>query len=68
MDRRHVLRVSSKRGMDTSTTRSAGEECPRAFGVTDGGGKSDAARIHARHAREAFDEAEGLPAAIAAQQ
>ena len=36
--------------------------------VADGGRKTDATGVDARHAREPLDEAERLPAAVAAQK
>ena len=45
-----------------------GEERARPLGVADRGGEADAPRVHAREAREPLDQAEGLPAAVAAQE
>ncbi len=53
---------------DAVASRAGAQVCAGRFGVADGGGKSDAAWIHVRHAREPLDAAKRLVATIAAQQ
>ena len=59
-------------GLDTGNYRSSagagGEEFSGSFQIANGGRKSDAAGIDTSHAAEPFDQADGLPAAVATHQ
>ena len=66
-DTPHAARLL-KAGDDAVASRPLRQEGTRAFRVPDGGRKADAPGPHARHAREAFDKAERLPAAVTAHE
>ena len=59
-------------GLDTGNHRSSagagGEEFAGGFQIANGGRKPDAAGIDTSHAAEPFDQADGLPAAVATHQ
>ena len=66
-DAPHAARLL-KAGDDAVASRPLRQEGTCAFRVPDGGRKANAAGLHARHAREAFDKAERLPATVAAHE
>ena len=53
---------------DAAPACTARENLARELGVADGSRQADAAGVDARHAREALDAAQRLPAAVAAQK
>ena len=57
-----------KAGDDAVASCPLRQEGTRALGIADSGRKADAPGPHARHAREAFDKAERLPAAVTAHE
>ena len=66
-DAPHAARLL-KTGDDAVASRPLRQEGARALGVADGCRQTDAAGLHACHAREPLDKAERLPAAVAAHE